>query len=143
VRSRILRWGGKSFVLRHYPRTAHVAHFFARGGIPAVVIVRQMPVAGFLINILLGLTHVRHRDFLAGTVLGILPEAVPATLIGSGAVLVSAPHSAAYITLAVAGLVVVWIALGWFIRHSKSETAEAVRASFKHVTDAPGDGTHG
>ena len=46
----------------------------ARRGVLAIVFIRLVPVAPFAIaNMVAGMTHVRLRDFVLGTVLGMLP----------------------------------------------------------------------
>ena len=47
---------------------------------------RQLPISGLITNLLLGLAPIRHLDFLVGTAIGLLPEAIPFTLVASGAV---------------------------------------------------------
>jgi uncharacterized membrane protein YdjX (TVP38/TMEM64 family) len=46
--------------------------------------VRQLPVPGLVLNLLLGVTAVKHRVFLLGTLLGYLPLNIAFTLVGSG-----------------------------------------------------------
>jgi uncharacterized membrane protein YdjX (TVP38/TMEM64 family) len=91
--------------------------------IAGVILARQLPLPGVLVNIGCALFCVRHRDFLAGTLLGQLPEAVPCTLIGAGALEASFARSTALIGLAVAVAVALWIGLRWFLRRrSESNT---------------------
>ncbi|MGA2660485.1 MAG: hypothetical protein ABSH34_23545, partial [Verrucomicrobiota bacterium] len=72
---------------------------------------RQLPVPGLLVNLACALFPLRHRDFLIGTLLGQLPEAVPCTLIGAGAL-----KGAGLIGLGVAVAVVAWIGLRRLLR---------------------------
>jgi hypothetical protein len=46
--------------------------------------VRQLMVPGLVLNVLLGMTPVRHSRFLLGTALGYLPLNVAFSLVGSG-----------------------------------------------------------
>jgi uncharacterized membrane protein YdjX (TVP38/TMEM64 family) len=46
--------------------------------------VRQLMVPGMVLNVLLGMTPVRHSRFLLGTLLGYLPLNLAFTLVGSG-----------------------------------------------------------
>ena len=130
-----VRWTGRDLFRRRRgaegrPEPRKTARFFEQGGILAVFLVRQMPLAGFYINILLGFSPVKHRDFLVGTLFGILPEAVPATLIGAGILSVSPQECTRYILAAVAGLVLVWTVLGWYVRTSRSTAAVRIRTAF-------------
>jgi uncharacterized membrane protein YdjX (TVP38/TMEM64 family) len=103
-----VRWGGRDFVVHHWPRVDRLSHVFHRMGIPAVIAARQLPVGGILINAVLGLTPVRHLHFTLGTVIGNLPEAVPFTLLGSGAVYQSRTKGIVCIVFAVAMLAIIW-----------------------------------
>jgi len=96
-----VRWGGSEFAAKRWPKLDSLAHRVGRGGVLTVLLVRQMPVAGFYLNVLLGLMPLRHRHFLAGTFLGILPEAIPLTLLGAGASEGSFGKVVAYVVTAV------------------------------------------
>jgi uncharacterized membrane protein YdjX (TVP38/TMEM64 family) len=48
----------------------------------------------------LGLSTVKHRDFLAGSLFGFMPEAIVVTLVGSGAIKTSIWHAFAQIIAA-------------------------------------------
>ncbi|HXP62724.1 MAG TPA: VTT domain-containing protein [Dongiaceae bacterium] len=82
-----------------------------RRGIAGVILARQLPVPGLLVNLACGLFPLRHRHFLIGTLVGQLPEAVPFTLIGAGALQDSFASSVWVIGLGVAVAVVAWIGL--------------------------------
>ncbi|NCC50064.1 MAG: TVP38/TMEM64 family protein [Spartobacteria bacterium] len=103
-----VRWGGREFVIRKWPKVDRLSHIFHKMGIPAVIAARQLPVGGVLINVVLGLTPVKHRDFLLGTLLGNLPEAIPFTLFGSGMIYASRTKGIASIVFAVAMLAFIW-----------------------------------
>ena len=49
-----------------------------------IVLLRQLPIAAVVQNLLLGLSTAQHRAFLVGTILGYLPNTLAVTLIGSG-----------------------------------------------------------
>jgi uncharacterized membrane protein YdjX (TVP38/TMEM64 family) len=62
---------------------ARVNSALRRGGIISVMIVRNVPVAPFsVVNILAGAARIRWRDFLLGTLLGMLPGIAALTLLG-------------------------------------------------------------
>jgi uncharacterized membrane protein YdjX (TVP38/TMEM64 family) len=46
--------------------------------------VRQLMVPGVVLNVLLGVSGVSHRVFMAGTALGYLPLSLTFSLVGSG-----------------------------------------------------------
>ncbi len=99
--------------------------FILQEGVMGVILARQLPVPGLLVNLMLGLVALRHRDFLIGTAVGQLPEAVPCTLIGAGLLESSFGHSVWVIGLAVAVAVLFWIGLRRLLRR---ETAEVLRS---------------
>ncbi|OGV48772.1 MAG: hypothetical protein A2X49_13755 [Lentisphaerae bacterium GWF2_52_8] len=121
-----VRWGGRAFVVRHSPRAEKLSHFVAKGGIPAVIIARQMPVHGFLVNLVLGLSPVRHFDFIVGTAIGVIPEAVPCVLVGSGAAQGSALRSAAYVGGAMLILALAWLAMNMMLRAKKRGAQQTI-----------------
>jgi len=115
-----VRWGGRDFVLRHWPRVGRLKeHFHGHSAALLVFAVRQLPISGLIINLLLGLSPIRHRHFLLGTAFGILPEAIPFTLVASGMFKVTGQNTPLYIASAVGILLLVCIALWYFSRHSK------------------------
>lgn len=114
-----VRWGGRGFVLRHKPQLSRFTDLIGRQGVPAVILARQLPVHGWLVNLVLSLAPIRHRHFLLGTAIGLLPEAIPCTLIGAGALRGSLAHSVGFLLLAVVGLALVWIAFAVYIERQK------------------------
>lgn len=116
-----VRWGGGDWVTRRWPRLRKWAGYLERFGVPAVFVIRQLPVSGLVINIVLALAAVRHSSFLVGTVLGILPEAIPATLIGSGATEWMSGHGVLKIAAAVVGLLIIWLVTAEFVRRMRTK----------------------
>jgi phosphatidylserine/phosphatidylglycerophosphate/cardiolipin synthase-like enzyme/uncharacterized membrane protein YdjX (TVP38/TMEM64 family) len=56
------------------PRINGLSRRIARRGILAMVIVRTLPIAPFtVVNVVAGASHIRFRDYLIGTALGMLP----------------------------------------------------------------------
>ena len=78
------RWGGRGWVQRRLQRHTRLHGLFQHPTTLGIVLVRQMPVAGIVINLLLGMTNVRQRVFITGSFLGLLPGSLAATLVGSG-----------------------------------------------------------
>jgi uncharacterized membrane protein YdjX (TVP38/TMEM64 family) len=85
-------------------------------GMTGVILMRQLPVPGLLINLSCGFLTISRRDFVIGTVLGQLPEAIPCTLIGAGLLQASFQRSLSLISLGVGAAVLVWTALRWALR---------------------------
>jgi len=115
-----VRWGGRDFVLRHWPRVGRLRKHFHGHSAPLVVFaVRQLPISGLIINFLLGLSPIRHSHFLLGTAFGILPEAIPFTLVASGTFKLTGQNTPLYIAAGVGFLLLVCASLWYFSRHSK------------------------
>lgn len=114
-----VRWGGREYVLHHWTRLGRLQRIFDLPAIPAVIIVRQLPISGLITNLILGLAPIRHVDFLVGTAVGILPEAIPFTLVASGAVKVGGGEHIGYVVGATALLIAVWIGLWYVSGHSR------------------------
>jgi len=115
-----LSWGGSNIVRRRKPSLALLAQIFEKRGIPAVVLVRQLPMPGIFTNIVLAFMTVNHGDFLAGTLLGLLPQAIPSTLIGAGILQQSFKKSLSYITAAIVLLMLIWIFSGIYVRSARN-----------------------
>ncbi len=126
-----VRWSGREFILNKLPGLNKYSDFFTAGGIPYVLLIRQLPIAGFYINIVLGLTHIRNSKFLLGTVVGILPEAIPATLIGAGLINLSPGKSVVAISAAVIFLIIVWSLVGRYLGSSRFKMSAAGNESIQ------------
>jgi uncharacterized membrane protein YdjX (TVP38/TMEM64 family) len=111
-----IRWGGRDWALRHWPALHKWANLVHDHGTVGVILLRLLPIHGSLVNLGLGLSHVKHRHFLLGTIIGSLPEAIPATLAGAGLVKPSMQATASYLGIAVAALAIIWIVCGVTLR---------------------------
>ena len=114
-----VRWGGRDFVLKHFPRVSHMHRVFHKHAIPTIIVIRQLPVSGLPINLLLGLSPISHTDFLIGTVIGILPEAVPMAAIGSSAVKLTTGQGLAWVAGLLVFVIVIWLVFSLIVRSSK------------------------
>ena len=61
-RRRVERWGG--------PRIAQITRKVARNGTLAVFLIRKVPAPFALVNVVIGASPIRYREFVIGTVLG-------------------------------------------------------------------------
>ena len=114
-----VRWGGRDLVLRRWPRVGRLRqHVQGHSATLLVFALRQLPISGLIINFLLGLSPIRHRHYLLGTAFGILPEAIPFTLVASGTFKLNGQNTPVYIFTAVGMLLLVCAALWYFSRHS-------------------------
>ncbi len=127
-----VRWGGRDFVLRHWPRVGRLKeHFHGHSEAILVFAVRQLPITGLIIDFLLGLSPIQHRHFLLGTAFGILPEAIPLTLAASGFSNLTGGNIPLY-TVAATGVLLLVFATLWYFSHHSSLLAE-----LRNKTEAP------
>jgi uncharacterized membrane protein YdjX (TVP38/TMEM64 family) len=115
-----VRWGGRGIVERLHPRLHELAGKVRRQGIAAVFLARQLPMHGMLVNWLISITPVRHRDFLVGTAIGLIPEAIPCTLIGSGMLHGTLWAASRTVVVAAVLLALAWIGLAVYGRKALS-----------------------
>ncbi|MFL6933917.1 MAG: VTT domain-containing protein [Xanthobacteraceae bacterium] len=93
------------------PRLNRIRRKIARQGVLAVATIRLVPLAPFtVVNLVAGASAIRPIDFLAGTVLGMLPGLIVLSVLGHQIVRILADPSPAEIALLVAA-VAAWIAV--------------------------------
>jgi uncharacterized membrane protein YdjX (TVP38/TMEM64 family) len=114
-----IRWGGGDWISHKRPRLRAIADTIQDQGIAGVVLARQIPLHGTLINLCLGLSRVKHRHFLIGTLIGLLPEAVPVALVGAGLVTSSLQDGAGLLALAAGAFALLWIFSGYMLRQRR------------------------
>ncbi|MFA5321601.1 MAG: VTT domain-containing protein [Smithella sp.] len=107
----VVRMAGRTFIISRYPKLNRFTKILERGGIPGVILARQIPIHGMVMNLILGLSPVKQSDFLIGSAIGFFPEAIPFTLIGTGVKQGSLGKSIAYIVIAVVILASLWLGL--------------------------------
>ncbi len=110
------RWGGRRWITRQWPRMARLADYFHERSYRTVVLFRILPMPGFLTNAFLGITRIKHRSFLLGTVLGSIPPGIPAVLLGSGMVQEDPTTRAAYVTSSLAMFIILWFVIPFVLR---------------------------
>lgn len=103
------------------PGLAFLAHDPGLGG---VIVARLLPLPGLVVNLGLAVSRVRKRVYLAGTAIGMIPQALPLVLLGAGLI----QHSAKdYMRLGVLGLLAVMasaLAVRYFVkRHQRLVSA--------------------
>jgi uncharacterized membrane protein YdjX (TVP38/TMEM64 family) len=111
-----IRWGGREWALHKFPKLQKWADAVKDQGFLGVVLLRQIPIHGTLINLGLGLSRVKHRHFVLGTALGVIPESIPATLVGTGLGKGSAKLLGLYLGGAIVAFVLIWIGCAWGMR---------------------------
>ncbi len=116
------RWSGREWVRRRIERNSRLRDLLQHPSMFSVFLVRQIPIAGIVPNLIFALTPVRHRVFLVGSFLGYLPSAAWVALIGSGIGKQSLAYSMGHISLAMVGLGGV-STIAWYIRRHLTSTA--------------------
>jgi len=127
----VRQFGLRDALLRKHPAWQTLAAKLKHNTVPAVILFRQLPLPGIVTNTVLALSPIRRREFFLGTVIGLIPEAVPTTLIGAGFRKEHLGLTAAYLAGAVALFIVVWIVWGIYTRR-----AAAKEAMLEQNTDA-------
>lgn len=107
------------------PRINALSRRMARQGLMAMVVLRLLPVAPFtLVNVIAGASHIRLRDYLLGTLLGMAPGIVLTVFFAHHvAQALRTPSLETYSVLALAGLLMVGLA--WLLHRylGRRETA--------------------
>lgn len=114
----IRQLGLRELILRKYPAWEKLGAKLKHSTVPAVILFRQIPLPGMVTNAVLGLSPIRRREFFLGTSIGLLPEAVPLVLIGTGLRKEDLGLTVLYLFGAVALFIVVWIAWAAYNRRA-------------------------
>lgn len=115
--------GLRELILRKHPAWEKLAAKIKHNTIPAVILFRQIPLPGMVANIVLGLSPIRRREFFIGTSIGLIPEAVPMVLIGSGLRKEDQGHMALCLFGAVVLFIAGWVAWGAYTRRAAARDA--------------------
>ena len=118
------------------PRLKKLNERLARRGFITILSVRIIPVAPFsLVNLVAGASHIRFRDFLFGTVLGLAPGLFAITVLGEGlGEAIRNPKLESFIFLVILALLIVLINL--FVRRrlakgNRASTSKTISESAK------------
>ena len=108
-------WLGRDTVHRLLgPRVNRLSQRIATRGIVAMMVIRVLPVAPFtVVNVIAGASHIRFRDFVIGTLLGMLPGiAMTVTFVHHLAEAVRRPSAGTAAVLAAVAAIIIAAALG-------------------------------
>lgn len=120
-----VRWGGKPFVEKYLKKYSLAGKYVRDEGLSAVILARQVPLPGIALNFAFGLSTVRKRDYLLGTLVGQIPEALPCALIGAGLLKTSGTSLTLTLAAAVAAFAVLWIGFHLLLRYLKKKKKHA------------------
>jgi uncharacterized membrane protein YdjX (TVP38/TMEM64 family) len=99
------------------PRLNHISKELARKGVLTVIAVRLIPIAPFVVvNLVAGVSHIRLRDFIIGSFIGLLPGTLALALITEGVIRAAQQPNAYHLSL-VALVLVLLAAGGMFLRN--------------------------
>lgn len=115
---------GQNWLHRHGGRRLRIAsRYLGERGIRTMTVINLLPLAPFTVtNMLAGASHIRFRDYLIGSTLGIVPGLAVVTLLGSqiGALLTATDKQD--IALALGGVALCLLA--WRLIRSRSKRLE-------------------
>ncbi len=114
------RWGGRGWILRRWPKMGRVADYFHERSYRTVILMRILPMPGFLTNSLLGITRIKHRSYLLGTLLGSIPPGIPAALLGGSVVEENPTTQFVYVFGSVILFVILWFVIPFCLRKHPS-----------------------
>jgi uncharacterized membrane protein YdjX (TVP38/TMEM64 family) len=137
-----IRWGGREWALHRWPKLQKWSDLVRDQGVLGVILLRHVPIHGTIINLGLGISRVKHRHFLIGTALGIIPESIPFLLVGAGIQKGNAAAMGKYVGIAVVAFVVIWIGAAYAmraVRKSRSAAAAALLASEAALKETAGE----
>lgn len=104
---------GLRYELRKFRKFSRFSGLIESNGILAVLIIRQLPMSGFYNNLFLGLTRIRHWEFLTGSFLGFLPLGITASCIGAGLLQTDLSKSLEYGAVGLSVALLLAILLKW------------------------------
>lgn len=117
------RWSGHAWASHKIGKNPKLQELLRHPSTFSVFLVRQLPIAGIVPNLVLGLTSVKHRAFLIGSFLGYLPSTVMVATIGSGMGKHTLMYSVGQISAAMVGLGIVSI-LVWKLKRKLHRRAD-------------------
>ncbi|MBQ7589293.1 MAG: TVP38/TMEM64 family protein [Verrucomicrobia bacterium] len=122
-----VRWGGRPFVEKYLKKYPVAGKFIRDEGLGAVILARQVPLPGIAINFAFGLSTVRNRDYIFGTLIGQIPEALPCALVGAGLLETSGKNLTWMLFLAVVAFAVLWVGFNLLLRYLRNKNNHAER----------------
>lgn len=106
----MVRFGFRKSITRQAEARPWLRKLLERPSLLKVFWVRQIALPGLVLNAIFGLTTIRHRIFLGGTILGYIPLNLAATLVGSGLGKESLQHTVFQLIAALAVInIVMWM----------------------------------
>lgn len=104
---------GHRYELGNYEKFSRFTSLIESNGVLSVLVIRQLPMSGFYNNLFLGLTRIRHWEFLVGSFMGFLPLGITASSIGAGLLQTEASKTLEYAILGITLATVLGLLLKW------------------------------
>jgi phospholipase D1/2 len=107
------------------PRLNRITHRLAKKGVMAIAVIRMLPIAPFsVVNAVMGASHIRLKDFLLGTAIGMAPGiAITVIFVDRVAAAVTDPGLGTYAALAGVAAILVGFAIYVRRRFADIETS--------------------
>ncbi len=99
-----------------------VMNIIQRGGTMTIIIARQLPITGGILNLLLRLMSIKKRHFIIGTLIGTLPEAVPTVMLGNSFTYSNFNKGVYSILISLALIILVWLFTAMLTKLFKQRT---------------------
>ena len=100
-------------------RTHQLSQRLSRNGILTITTLRFVPVAPFtVISLIAGASHINYREYILGTLLGIIPALVIMTLVGNQLARTIVNPDAKNFTIVIVGGTLLVLVIAW-LRHLK------------------------
>lgn len=115
----LVRWRGQDYSLAQFQRFQGFARDIESRGLICVILIRQLPISGFYNSVFLALTPVSHANFLLGSLVGVLPLGVTATLLGAGLIQGDWTKGLQYLVMALACSLMLGYGLNRWIKSSR------------------------
>lgn len=113
------RWGGRDWVTKRVENKKRLRNLIKKPSTFTIFLIRQLPIAGIVPNLIIGLTPVKHRWFLLGSFLGYLPSSALIASMGSSLGKAGSKetlgHAITQIIAAMLGLAAISLAV-WYAR---------------------------
>jgi len=126
ISATLLYWAGRGlgddFVRKVAGERANrISQRLAKRGIVTIMVLRVAPVAPFtVINLVAGVSHIKFRDYLIGTVAGMTPGIIVLTMFGESlAKTIKSPEPENFITLAAVAAFIT--AAAWFLNRAAAK----------------------
>ncbi|WP_440995177.1 TVP38/TMEM64 family protein [Arhodomonas sp. SL1] len=105
---------GREAVVRHGGRRLNtLARALSARGVRTMIVVSLLPLAPFTVtNLVAGAFHLRFRDYMLGTLIGILPGLLAMTVLGSQLATLLTAESLDTVAWALAGMMAVVVVIG-------------------------------